>query len=121
MKTYKKLGDKNSIWRLLISKGDKLLLETRDEDKKIVHFYTSELNKGNNKLEEIPHEQDYWVGVENFNDDYLITHGFAKPDMPGHLGIAIYSFADNKYLWEDKTAVFLFRKGNSTDIPRVLI
>lgn len=113
MKTYKKLGDKNSIWRILISPQGKLLLETRDENKKIVHFYISDLNIGKNNLTEIPHDEEYWVGVESFSDDFLITHGFAKPDMPGHLGIAVYSLEEKKYLWDDKSAVFLFRKGES--------
>ena len=39
--------DKNQIWRLLISETDKLLIETRDLEKKEVFFHCYDLLKEN--------------------------------------------------------------------------
>lgn len=103
---------------MLISSGSKMMLETRDEEKKIVYFYILDLTDPKVPVSQIPHEEEYWTGVEDFKDDYIILHGFAKPDMPAHKGIQVYSPVEKKVLWENEDAVFLFRKGESIYIFR---
>ncbi|MCB9207244.1 MAG: DUF4905 domain-containing protein [Ignavibacteriales bacterium] len=99
--------DKNQIWRLLISETDKLIIETRDLEKKEVFFHCYDLAKGKSIFKNFQLEEKYWIGIEKIYQDKIIFHHFAKPDMPEHKKIIVYDILENKILWQNNDYTFL--------------
>ncbi len=109
MKVKKKYSftNKRTIWRLLPS-GDKLLIEERDEKNKQVYFSCIKIESGKKILNDFQLDEKFWVGIEEFENDMIFFHGFHKPDMPGHIGITVYSLNKKNILWSRKDLIFLF-------------
>lgn len=113
MQLIRKYHNGNTIWRILISDDASILVETRDSVKKQVAFEIISPENAGSAPEVVEGIEEFWTGVENFSDDFIIFHGFLKHDMPIHKGIYNYSREKNKYLWQNNELRFLFRKGNS--------
>ena len=96
-----------TIWRLIPS-GDRLLIEERDEKKKQVYFNCVEIESGKSILKNFQLDEKFWVGIEAFENNRIYFHKFAKPDMPGHMGITAYDLGAKKILWTREDLVFLF-------------
>lgn len=112
MKIKKKYSftNKRTIWRLLPS-GDNLLIEERDDKSKQVYFSVIKIATGGKILSELQFDEKFWVGVEAFENNRIIFHRFIKPDMPGHIGIIVYSLESGAILWNREDLVFLFLSG----------
>jgi uncharacterized protein DUF4905 len=100
-------SDKNQIWRLLISNTDKLIIETRDTDKKEVFFHCIDLINGKKVFKNFQLEDKFWVGIEAIHKDRIIFHKFAKPNMPEHKGIIVFDIVSQKIIWENNDLAFL--------------
>lgn len=113
MKIIKKYSytNKRTIWRLLIS-DDKLLIEEREDANKQVYFNVINIANGGKILSEYQLDEKFWVGVEAFENNRIIFHKFLKPDMPGHIGIIVYSLKDKQILWKEEDLIFLFLSGD---------
>ena len=103
-----KFSDGNQIWRLLISDSDKLIVETRDTDKKEVFFSCVDLNSGKELFKDFQFEEKYWIGIEKIYDDIIFFHRFVKPDMPGHREIIAFDINSQRVLWQTNEFTFLF-------------
>ncbi len=103
-----KFSDGNQIWRLLISDSDKLIIETRDTDKKEVFFSCVDLNSGKELFKDFQFEEKYWIGIEKIYDDIIFFHRFVKPDMPGHREIIAFDINSQRILWQTNEFTFLF-------------
>jgi len=108
MKVKKKYSFTNgrTIWRLLPSDNN-LLIEERDGEKREVYFNCIDIESGKKILKDFQLDEKFWVGVEAFENNRIYFHGYVKPDMPGHLGIAAYSLNDGNILWSREDLVFL--------------
>ena len=103
-----KFSDGNQIWRLLISDSDKLIVETRDIDKKEAFFSCVDLNSGKELFKDFQFEEKYWIGIEKIYDDIIFFHRFVKPDMPGHREIIAFDINSQRVLWQTNEFTFLF-------------
>lgn len=101
-------SDGNQIWRIKISDKEKLLIETRNTDKKETFFHCFELKSGKPIFTKQQMQEKYWLGVEAIHNDLILFHKFAKPDMPGHKGIFAFDIMSKKVLWENESYAFLF-------------
>lgn len=96
------------IWRILFNNHDLMLIEERDPQKKEVFFTVADMNSFKNVTENLQQGELFWTGVECFFEEYILFHGFAKPDMPFHKGIRLYSLKEKKVLWQHDDLVFSF-------------
>lgn len=96
------------IWRLLISRKNQLLIEERNMASKEVFFNCLDANSGKYIFRDLQLEEKFWTGIEAFEEELIFFHGYAKPDMPGHLGISAYGMGEKRILWSNPEAVFDF-------------
>ena len=101
-------SDKKQIWRILISETGKLIIETRDTEKKEVFFHVLDLFKGKKFIKKYQPGEKYWIGIETTFKDLIYFHKYAKPDMPGHKVLMVFDMNSKKILWENDTSVYLF-------------
>lgn len=99
--------DKRQIWRLLISSSDKLIIETRDTEKKEVFFNCLDLQKGKKIFKNFQLEEKFWIGIEALYKDYIFFHLYAKPNMPEHKSIIAFDIASQKNIWQNDEFAFL--------------
>ncbi len=111
-KEHFKFSDGNQIWRLLISDRDKLVIETRDTDKKEVFFNCVSLRDAKEVFSKFQFEEKYWIGIEKIHDNIIFFHRFAKPDLPGHREIIAFDIDTQKILWQTMEFTFLFIYNN---------
>ena len=103
-----KFSDSNQIWRIKITDTDKLFVETRDTEKMGAYFHAYDLASSRKIFSGLQMSEKYWLGIEAIKNDIVFFHRFAKPDMPGHLGIFAFDINSQKVMWEDESYAFLF-------------
>lgn len=99
--------DKNQIWRLLISKTDKIIIETRNTETKEAFFHCYNFLTEKKIFKDLQLEEKYWLGIEAVDNDIIYFHHFAKPNMPEHKGIFAYDINEEKIIWQNSDLVFL--------------
>ena len=108
IKKHIKFKDGSQVWRILISPTGKLIIETRNTDKKVAFFTCYELGAGKRIFKSFQFEEKYWIGIEDLYKDLILFHKFAKPDMPGHKSIIAFDVISQKVKWENPDYSFLF-------------
>ncbi len=101
-------SDGNQIWRILISDSGKMIIETRDTEKKEVFFKCINLYTGDVILNKIDLDEKFWIGIEKIYKDVIFFHKFTKPDMPGHREIIAFDINSQKIIWRSNEYTFLF-------------
>jgi hypothetical protein len=56
-------------------------------------------------------KEPWWVGIEAIHQDVVLTHGFEKPDMPGHRGIEAWRVETGEELWRNEEVTYWFCYG----------
>lgn len=114
MKIKKKYSytDGKQVWRIKITDTEKLLVETRDTEKKEVFFHCFELKSGKSIFTDQQMKEKYWLGIEAIHTDIILFHKFAKPDMPGHKGLFAFDINTQQVIWENDSYAFLFILNN---------
>jgi len=107
LKRIYSFSDKRQIWRLLISDSNKLIIETRDIDRKEVFFHCIDFNKGKLIFKNLQMEEKYWVGIEAIYNEIIFFHMFAKPNMPEHKKIISFDIGQNKVIWQNDALSFI--------------
>ena len=101
-------SNNRQIWRLIPTETGKIIIEERDTNNKEVFFNCLHISTGEKIFSEFQLEEKFWVGIEAVNNDIIYFHRFAKPDMPGHLGIIAFDIKSKTILWENPDYSFLF-------------
>lgn len=96
------------IWRLLPTKGGKIIIEERNIDSKEVYFSCLDISSGKQIFNAIQLEEKFWIGIETIYNDIIFFHSFLKPDMPGHKGITAFDIPSQKVIWQNPEYSFLF-------------
>lgn len=94
------------IWRLLVSPKENILIEERDLASKQASFTILEIPSQNRILTSHQFDETSWIGVEHFNDRFIILHKYIKPDMPFHKGVYIFDYYSQKVIWYDDELLF---------------
>lgn len=108
IKKHIKYKDGNQVWRILISPTGKLIIETRNPDKKEAFFSCIDLETSKKIFKTFQFPEKYWIGIEDFYNDTLLLHRFSKPDMPQHKSIIAFDLNSQKIIWENESYAFLF-------------
>jgi len=103
-----KFTDGRNIWRLLISDGDRLVIETRETESKEVFFHCINLHTGKPLFENFQLDEKFWVGIETVKENKIFFHKYAKPDMPGHKQLIAFDIDEQKIIWQSDEYTFLF-------------
>lgn len=104
--------NKRQIWRVIPTESDKIIVEERDIEKKEVFFNSFEIKTGKILFKNFQYDEKYWIGIESIYNEIIFFHRFAKPDMPGHLGIIAFDINNQKILWKNDQLSFLFVYNN---------
>lgn len=105
-------SDKKQIWRLLLSDSEKLVLETRDMEKKEVFYHCLDLFSGKVIIRNYQPTEKYWISIEAIKNDIILFHKYSKPDMPGHQFIQAFDINTKSVLWQNEEYVFMFVDDN---------
>lgn len=102
-----KLSFKNNdiIWRILISSSDKVIFETRKNDKQVRYSFV-QLSNFKVLKKDLMIIDENWSGIEATYDNLVVFHKYLKPDMPYHTGVYVYSIDDDKILWQNEKLKF---------------
>lgn len=100
--------DGNQIWRILLSTTEKVIVETRDTNKKEAFYNCLDLNTGKKIFKGLQLDEKYWIGVETIYKDIIFFHKYTKPDMPGHQQVIAFDINTQKVLWTNEDYSFLF-------------
>ncbi|HWP83518.1 MAG TPA: DUF4905 domain-containing protein [Bacteroidota bacterium] len=96
------------IWRILFSEHSRIVGEVRDDEKKIASFFCIDEHSGSPLWEGVQLETPWWVGIESVQGEYVVLHGFAKPDMPEHRGIYVLDLHSGKERWKNAELTYWF-------------
>jgi len=99
--------NKKQIWRLMISNSSLLVIETRDTEKKEVHYHCYDLLSGKAIFKDFQFDEKFWIGIEAVHNDIIIFHKFGKPDMPEHKQVIAFDIATKKIIWQNEEFSFL--------------
>lgn len=108
IKKYYTYKTTHQIWRLLISTGDKIIIETRIPNNKEAFFHCFDINKGKMIFSDFQLEEKYYVGIETVYKEIIYFHKFPKPDLPLHKEIIAFDINTQKVLWTNNELSFLF-------------
>lgn len=89
-----------TIWRILFSELNKMVIEERDSEKREVFFSCLDVPTGSAVFKSIQLEEKFWIGIETIYKDIIVFHKFGKPDMPGHKSIIAYDINSRDILWQ---------------------
>lgn len=113
LKTIWTFTTSGRIWRLLPAESGEFVGEARDEDKKQVSFFALHGDSGTPLWQNLVLNEQWWIGIEDVSNGVLLLHGFATPDLPGHLGIIAIDLSTGKELWTNRDLTFWFVYSNS--------
>ena len=92
-----------TLWRVIPAPPDTVVGEERDTGAKRATFFALDLRSGRLRWSGRRFHDDWWVGVSAVQRDVLLLHGFATPDMPGHLGVVAADVQSGDVLWSEPT------------------
>lgn len=101
------------LWRFFITSNDIVIGETRDIEKKIVYFFSLNLESGLPYFQNLIFEKNnYWVSIEGFDSGNIYLHRFENPNMPDHNGIIALDILNGETKWENKDLIYFFNTEN---------
>ena len=103
--TYAAIG---IFWRLIFTASGRIIGESRDQEKKTASFFCLDAGSGKILWENLRLEEGWWVGMEGAQEDVLLLHGFASPDMPEHRGLRAYDVETGALLWRNDDLTYWF-------------
>lgn len=109
-----RFSQKGNLWRFFFAGKTTIVGETRDNEKKIVYFFSLDANSGktflkNHRLK----NEDYWISIAGLNEDICFLHRFEKPDLPQHKSIIALDIFSGKKLWENNEYLYFFNTDHS--------
>jgi hypothetical protein len=97
-----------AIWRILFSSSGHIVGESREHEQRRASFFCLQEATGEPLWTELTLEEPWWVGIEAVQKDTVLFHGFAKPDMPEHLGIIAFDVERGTAQWRNDELTFWF-------------
>ena len=108
LKKQKSIDFGSQIFRLLITPSDKLIIESRDNERKEAFFNIIDLNSFRISLKNFQVDEKFWVGIEATSDQLIYFHKFAQPNLPIHSGIYAFDMKSKQFVWKTDDYSFLF-------------
>ncbi len=112
IKKIYRFTNKRSIFRILLSDTNKLIIEERDNQKLEAFFTCLQAETGKPLWKNFQFEEKYWIGIEKIYKEIIYLHHFKKPDMPGHKSIIAFDINTQSELWRNDELVFLLIDNN---------
>ena len=96
------------IWRLLFAPHNRIIGETRNQEKKTTTFFCIDIHSGKPLWQNITFDEPWWIGIEAIHEKWMIMHGFVRPDIPEHRGIRVVDVETGSLLWRNDSLSFWF-------------
>ena len=96
------------IWRIVFTSKNRLIGETRNQETKSTNFFCIDIHSGRPLWKNLEFEEPWWIGIEAIHEQWLILHGFVRPDIPEHRGIRMIDSESGKLLWKNDALSFWF-------------
>jgi len=106
------------IWLLRISGSGRVVCEVRNPEKRTARYACLAEQSGAVLWQDLAFDENWWVGIEEVQDERIYFHCYRKPDLPQHLGITAVDIETGAMLWENRDATFLFAVGNEVFVSR---
>jgi hypothetical protein len=100
------------IWRMVLADYGTLVGECRDPENKVASFFCVDLSTGKALWRDLCLDERWWVGIEAVQNNVVLLHGFAKPDMPEHKGIRALDARSGVQLWRNDDVAYWFGHEN---------
>jgi hypothetical protein len=98
---------KSPVWRMEIdSVSNMILLETRDQSDKKVHFSSIGLETGKIHFESLETEERWLTGIETAHNGVLLVHNYQSESGPSHKGLVAIDETTGEILWQNFNLVF---------------
>lgn len=97
-----------NFWKVFPSRGDKILCELRDVDKKFAKFVCVSIDDGVKVWENLNLDELWWVQISDTDEDLFFLCEFRRPDFPVQGKIYAVDSESGKILWENDDYNFLF-------------
>jgi len=94
------------VWRLLPGTGV-LVVELRDEEKKLAEFSGIDIASGTVLWQNFGLPEPWWVTFDRIYKDVLFIHQFVRPDMPHTMRIFAVDLFTGKLIWENSDCKLL--------------
>jgi hypothetical protein len=108
LKPVWEFGANALIWRIFFTSSNKIVGETRDQEGRSTEYFCIDASTGEPLWKDVRFEEPWWIGVEAVHENWLILHGFVRPDMPQHLGIRVVDIDSGKLVWKNEDITFWF-------------
>lgn len=100
------------VWRIFFTSTNRIIGETRDQNKKSVSFFCLDAQSGVPLWKDFVLDEPWWTGIEAVHRDVVILHEFARPDMPEHKSFSVIDIESGKLLWKNQELSFWFAYEN---------
>lgn len=98
---------KSPIWRMEIDTvSDMILLETRDQSDKKVHFSSISLETGKIHFETLETEERWLAGIKTAHNGVLLLHNYQSESGPAHKALIAIDERTGEVLWRDFNSAF---------------
>jgi len=88
------------------SVSDMILLETRDQSDKKVHFSSISLETGKIHFEALETEERWLAGIEAAHNGVLLLHNYQSESGPAHKGLITIDETTGEVLWRNFNSAF---------------
>ncbi len=109
-----------SIWRLLPSATGYLVGEMRQEGERTVRFFCLRERDGTLQWPHRALHEPWWLGIEALQDDTLLIHGYAQPNLPEHRGLYALSLKTGDLLWQAPDVTYWFGKSDAVYVVKMV-
>lgn len=96
------------VWRVLFAERGRIVGECRDQERKTASFFCLDEQTGKPLWQDLSLEESWWVGLESVQNNVVLLHTYAKPDMPEHKGIRAFDLETGTFRWRNDDVVFWF-------------
>jgi hypothetical protein len=96
------------IWRIFFTSANRVVGESRNESAKSTSFFCVDAHSGQPLWKDVKLDEPWWIGIETVYDNWVILHGFVRPDMPEHRGISVMKIESGKVIWKNDELAFWF-------------
>jgi hypothetical protein len=100
------------IWRVFFAPQGKIIGESRSQDTKTATFFCIDAKNGRPLWRDLRFDEPWWIGIETVHQNWLILHGFSRPDMPEHKGIRVVDINSGNIRWRNDDLTFWFIKND---------
>ncbi len=101
------------LWRIIPDNAGHIVGEARDPVSRTASFFCLREHDGMPLWQGRRMGEDWWIGIEEVGNGLIVFHGYAKPDMPQHIGIIACDIGTGEERWREPELTYMFQLDDS--------